>query len=280
MAMVAPLLHPTTQRQLQAILAQDQGSYLLAGPASTGKYTAALWLAEQLKCPAADLIVVRPEEKPSIGIEQVQQLQHQLQLSISRPGVTRVVIIDQADSLTPEAQNALLKTVEEPPRHTLILLIVVNNEAILPTVRSRCQLINFSPLPEDQVAQYLRQQRLDPAAARHSQGAVGRAWALASDAAGLELLAKQQELARKVLGASLYERLRLAAELATSPQLGHFLSLLGRELQSALRRAAATADVVVLARVQRQLDVLLATQRRLEANVNPRLAVEGLMLEL
>src|SRR5437660_7006197 len=80
---------------------------------------------------------------------------------IYRPlvGRRKIVILDNADLLRPEAANALLKTIEEPPPDSLIILVSSRPEALLPTIRSRCQEIRFAPLALDQVEAAVRRQR-------------------------------------------------------------------------------------------------------------------------
>ncbi len=82
----------------------------------------------------------------SIGIEDVKQMQKKLFLKPIK-SKTKAVIIEEAHLLTPEAQNALLKVLEEPPAHTIILLNTNSKEALLPTILSRCQIIELETEP-------------------------------------------------------------------------------------------------------------------------------------
>ena len=84
-----------------------------------------------------DLIYVRkPSSRQTIGIGQIQQMQEQI--SIKPNGDRYVVIIEEGDLMTDEAQNCLLKTLEEPPGETVLLLLTDNSQRLLPTIRSRC----------------------------------------------------------------------------------------------------------------------------------------------
>lgn len=80
--------------------------------------------------------------KQSIGIEEVKQMQKKIFFKPIKSS-TKAVIIEDAHLLTPEAQNALLKVLEEPPANTVIILGADSKEALLPTIRSRCQLIEL-----------------------------------------------------------------------------------------------------------------------------------------
>jgi DNA polymerase-3 subunit delta' len=98
-------------------------------------------------------------------------------------GDRRVFVIQAADALNEESQNAMLKTLEEPPPHAVIILLTEDPESVLPTVASRCQEITFDPLPEDEVAGLLppgTPSETARAAARLSRGDISRARFLCS----------------------------------------------------------------------------------------------------
>jgi len=95
-------------------------------------------------------------------------------------GATRVFIIEDADCMNDQAANALLKTLEEPPPTTHLILTTSNPTALLPTIRSRCQVIRFAPIPHDQIEKFLTEKEaMHPAdaqlLARTSRGSIGRA---------------------------------------------------------------------------------------------------------
>ena len=93
-----------------------------------------------------DVLVVEPGDSGSIKIEQVRDVVDRARY---RPfeGRRRVVIIDEADALVAAAQNALLKTLEEPPPSSVFILVTARPDVLLPTVRSRCPQLRFRPLP-------------------------------------------------------------------------------------------------------------------------------------
>ncbi len=96
----------------------------------------------------------------SIGIHDVRALIKQLAYAPVE-GARRVIILREAERMTTEAQNALLKSLEEPPAHTIFVLTTNQPEILLPTVRSRCQRVNFSPLGQEAIASYLQRFHLD-----------------------------------------------------------------------------------------------------------------------
>lgn len=169
-----PTLHTRTEQAIQALLRSPAGSWIFAGPDSVGRRSTALWLARALhghpdavqdcrRCrqiangSSPDTILVSPGDKGSIGIAAVQEIQHGL--SLSRHDNTlpyRLVIIDGAENLTLEAQNAFLKRLEEPPADTLIILVTSDPTKLLETVRSRCRVVQFHPLGHPQVEERLQ----------------------------------------------------------------------------------------------------------------------------
>jgi DNA polymerase-3 subunit delta' len=127
-----------------------------------------------------------------IVVDQVRDVVDR-RLSLRRfEGRRRFVVVDPADAMNPQAQNALLKTLEEPPDDTTLVLVASSPDSLLPTIRSRCLRVPFAPLPVDAVAERLVAEGHAPERARLaaalSGGSLGRALALDDEA-----LAEQQE---------------------------------------------------------------------------------------
>ena len=122
---------------------------------------------------AADCFrILRPDDKGSIKIDPVRAV---IAASAYRPfdGRRRLVVIDEADALETEAQNALLKVLEEPPSGTVFTLLTSRPDALLPTIRSRCPRLRFGPLGAAEIAAFLERVRgvsADDARAAASQG--------------------------------------------------------------------------------------------------------------
>ena len=166
---------------------------IFSGPEGVGKHTCALMLAKALNCrnaqagdfcnvcascrkidsgvhPDVQLITVE-EDATQIKIAQIRQLLTMLDLQ-PLEGRNKVFIIDPAELLNAEAANALLKGLEEPPESSFFILITVNVQEMLLTVRSRCQVYHFSPLTLDEIR---RHGITDELTIRWSQGSIGRA---------------------------------------------------------------------------------------------------------
>ena len=180
-------------------------SLLLAGPRGVGKRRAAAAIAATLNCPQPkkagtleidacgecpscrriargihpDVIVLEPSDTGAIRIEPVREV---IDRANYRPfeGRRRVVIVDEADALVAQAQNAMLKTLEEPPSASVFVLVSSMADTLLPTVRSRCRPLRFGELPAAEVAEVLVRdhqysQSDARAAAAEAAGSVGRA---------------------------------------------------------------------------------------------------------
>lgn len=146
-------------------------SYLFVGIQGIGKKMMAVELAKKILCLKQeednscksciefesnnhpDYMCIQPEGN-SIKIEQIRFLQKKIQ---EKPIIAnkKVYIIDDADTMTPEAQNCLLKTLEEPPEFATIILIGSQENLFLPTIRSRCMILKFKPIEDDQLKQYM-----------------------------------------------------------------------------------------------------------------------------
>ena len=176
--------HDDVWRQFSSALASGKlhHGWILAGPRGIGKASFALRAAAALVDPEAqygsmiargshpDILWIKrlPKEPPkedeevdpdaelkrSISIDQIRRLQASL---TTRPGLAdrRAVIIDAADDLERSGANALLKSLEEPPSGTYFLLVSHASDRLLPTIRSRCQLLRFEPLGDAEMAKAL-----------------------------------------------------------------------------------------------------------------------------
>lgn len=160
-------------------------AYLFSGRAGLGKSTVAAVFARALLCEGPDdgprpcgrcrscrrrleehpdWFLIEPDGK-RIRIEQVRAAQRELAY---RPhwGRRKVYCFDPADTLTEEAQNSLLKSLEEPPEYAFFILVAHQLNGILPTIRSRCTHVRFQIVGADDIAKALEQRGHDPASAR------------------------------------------------------------------------------------------------------------------
>lgn len=147
-----------TKAQTDRVIANQYQSLLIVGPHGVGKTYVAKYIASELLGVAIAQLSAQPgyvftaPENTAHGIESIRTLQAKLKNKLPNPlAINRVVIIDEAEKLTEESQNALLKTLEEPPKGTLIMLTTHMPQVLLPTIISRLTSINVSPLSESQL---------------------------------------------------------------------------------------------------------------------------------
>lgn len=140
-----------------------------AGEPPCGKCPTCLKISNQRH---PDIITLKPQKK-TLRIDQIRDLLSTLAMKPFNAS-HRVVIIDEAQALTPEAGNALLKVLEEPPPDTILILISLQKSDLLPTIVSRCRHIHFQPLsPQDLATLLQRHQGLAPEQARVIAGLAG-----------------------------------------------------------------------------------------------------------
>ena len=311
-------------------------AYLFAGPEGVGKELAAVGLAQALLCEAKrdegcgtcstctriarnlhpDVTWVLPDAErvsrgfagrsdiqgvPSreIRIDAIRALQERLSLH-GLESRRKIAIVLSAETLNRMAQNAFLKTLEEPPSDTTLVLVASSPDALLPTLRSRCSFIHFGPLPEAYLAERLQKERkLTREDARlvavMAGGSIGRALALDVNA-----LADRQELIRGFealhaggVGPLLRFAERHGASREEAEQSLAILQLWNRDVALASAGAANLANqdlaslaVEVAARVSRtwlhRRHELLGHAQYLigERNGAPRLQLERMLIDM
>ena len=258
---VASLRHALSQGKLPHAL-------LFAGPEGIGKRAFANRLAQSLLCerkPETELDpcgvcpgcvqveggthpdvlrVEKPEDRQELPIRVIRDLCLDLGLK-PMAGLRRLAIVDDADDLSEEAANAFLKTLEEPPPHSVLILLGTSAEAQLDTIVSRCRVVRFDPLPEAELAAVLLERGVtaDPSEAnrlaRLGEGTVTRALGLADP----DLEAFRRALIDEIAGERGFD------PPALSQKLDAFVKDAGKE--SGPRRARASLLAVELARLFR-----------------------------
>lgn len=277
-----PLIHERTAKDLEDALNARHHGIALLGPYGAGKGYLAGWLAEKMLGAArgpASIRIITPGGD-SIGIDQVRAVASFLKLKApGRRAIRRVVIIEDAHAMTLEAQNALLKTLEEPPPDTRLILTVAGKKILLPTLYSRLLSIDVSPVARAGFLEFTKALGLDRANAERafaiSGGLVGLGLALAQDREH-ELLAAINS-AKQLLASPVYERLLMVDALAKDKQQ---LKLLLFSLKRVLSASVANASVDNLARLVQALKAVHAAEAALPRNPNSKLLLTNVMLRL
>lgn len=251
------LIPAKTNAQIKTFLKMPSHAVLLSGPQGSGKYTLARYLAaslldieiEKLEDYAYFSHLSTPEDKQEIPIDKIRRLSHSLKLKM--PGskkVERVVLIENANSLSTEAQNALLKTLEEPYSSTVFIFTASSAGSLLTTISSRLQHIQTLPSSEKDALSYFKDKFDEDQIKSNwqlSQGRIGLLSDLLEQGSDHELKNVVNE-AKSFLKMAQYERV-LKLTGYDQPQLLLFLEAMSRIL-SALHRNALKADQVSAAK--------------------------------
>lgn len=317
--------HETTIEHLKQAVVSGQVShaYLIQGEAGTGKRTIADAFAAALQCEKGkgdacgschscrqaaslnhpDIIHVTHEKPGSIGVDEIRaQLVNDVQI---RPynGKYKIYIVPEAEKMTAQAQNALLKTLEEPPAYAVILLLTTNAGLLLDTIRSRCVLLNLKPVPDCQVKAWLMEHLEIPdyqadICAAFSQGSVGRAMSLASSENFNAIKASAMQLLNNVKDMDIYEIVAAVKNVVQYKITVHdYLDILavwfrdvlyfkatrdvdGIILKDQLKGIRSNASTSSYEGLEMILKAIQKAKIRLDANVNFELTMELLFLTI
>ncbi len=217
------------------IEARPAHAYLFAGPDGVGKKLVAVRFSAMLNCPRLqddpngscpvcrriseekhpDFIIEKPL-RGMIRIDRVREIQGFFQFAPIE-GFFRVAVVDDAHTMNRAAQNALLKTLEEPPSGRVLILITSKPFLLLPTVRSRCRRIRFGPIRNDVMFEILKQQDMDreivPLIGAMSGGSVARALEISSSHF-LDIRRQVVELLSDSQGIGIRGNLELSTEIS------------------------------------------------------------------
>lgn len=298
-------------------------AYILDGEEGAGKKLLARAFAQTLQCERGgvepcgechsckqaqsgnqpDIIEVTHEKPASIGVEDIRgQLCGDIQIKpYSSP--YKIYIVDEAEKMTVQAQNALLKTIEEPPAYGVIMLLTTNADAFLPTILSRCVTLKLRPVKNEIIKPYLMEKYHIPdyqaeVCTAFARGNVGKAERLAQSDQFTELKSHLIHLLRHLRDMEIYElteAVRSASEYKT--EINDYLDLMALWFRDVLLfKATRQIDGLVFAEeindisaqaqkssyegLERILKALEKAKVRLKANVNFELTMELLMLTI
>ena len=295
-------------------------AYILAGDNGIGKSKIAREFAMELicekhtgcgECPACrqfladaypDFFYMDAEGKESIGIDRIRE---NIVNDVSiRPyhGKVKIYIIDEADEMTVGAQNALLKTIEEPPEYVVILLLVRNMSILLETIRSRCIKLLLSAVSNDRIKRWLVEkgtsEDLATVVASYSNGAPGIAKAMAESEDFAGMYNQNVEFLKKISEASINDILLFIEELKKRTggfkDFINFLRLWYRDicilkLTKKIDNLVFIREESIILRLSREytlkkinsiIDLIDETETRLNSNVSGDTVMELLFIGL
>jgi DNA polymerase-3 subunit delta' len=284
------IVHPKTAAQLQEIQSKPPHALLIIAPAGAGKGAIAAALSarllntteEKLQNPA-ELLVVTPENDEVFGIDSVRMVQHFMtRKSLQSEGrvIQRIALLPDAHTMTREAQNALLKLLEEPPAGSMLILTATSEQSMLPTIISRCQVLTIQKPSSQQLTEALTTAGYEASAitlaVRISDGWPSLALAMLNPEAEHPYAAATQK-ARELLQQTTFERLSEVDALAKKrEQCSNICYILQQMAHVALQAASESS----IDRWQRVLTASYNCQEALAARVNVKLAMTQLMLHL
>lgn len=284
------IINSYTQKQVDDFVEAPGHGLGISGQAGAGKGYLAQHIAARVLAIDNKELLTHPYVKiidadSAGGIDSVRDLQRFLQLRV--PGnepIRRCVIIGNIDNFRHEAQNALLKVLEEPPTDTLIIATTSDSSGTLATIRSRLQWIEVKPISEEQAINSLKNEyKLDD---------IKKAWLMSQGSPGLLVnllrnadhpLVASIAKARKILSESAYERIaeidfiNKDKHLDVTMLLDAMYRLLHTALQMAIRRGA---DIKELTRLKDQVALVVQSQKYAQANVQPKLLLTNLFYAL
>lgn len=211
-------------------------------------------------------------ENDKIKIEQIREMQRKI---AEKPIIShhKVYIIDSADKMTPEAQNCLLKTLEEPPEYIVIILICSNENNLLSTIKSRCTRLHFDKIENSEILDYINKNEPDknisPNIIEFAQGSIGKALKLSEN---LEMYENIEKLIEQMKSKDLIDIMKSAEQLYKSKEEIDFI--------------LEFINVILLKFGKQEhkyvkcIDIVEKTKKRIKANSNYDMCIDNLIFNM
>ena len=286
------LTHNVTRIEIENFILNPAHALIIDGKQGSGKLTIAQHIASQLLGIDSDklanspyLLHVLPSHGSSISIDTVRQIQNFLKLKTTgRRPIRRLLIIEQAETMTVEAQNAFLKILEEPPADTVIILLTSQRHKLLPTIRSRARILLLKSLSKIKITDYFLKKGYDADEVNTSYyisdaqiGLMSSLLVNTEDNLQIELI----NTAKQLLAKSCFERLnevdRLIKQRTSLDELCYSLAIICR---AALHQTIDKSNNNQARRWHKNLAAVLDAQKKLASNANSKLLLTDLFINL
>lgn len=298
-------------------------AYIFNGPEKSGKKTLAKSFAMALQCEThgtdgcmechsckqalsgnqPDIIYLRHEKPNTISVDDIRT---QINSNVAvKPYASpyKIYIIDEAEKMNPQAQNALLKTIEEPPAYAVLLLLTTNADSFLPTILSRCITLNLKVVPDDTIREYLMKHYEVPdykadICTAFAQGNVGKAIQLAGSEDFNEIKDSAIQLLKRIRDIELYEMMEAVKHINEFKlSINDYFDIMTIWFRDVLLyKATSDANSLIFkdeiydiktqaskssySGIETIINALEKAKRRLNANVNFDLVMELLLLTI
>ncbi len=283
------LIHPKTSAQLGSLVAQPPHALVVVGPTGMGKPTLVREFMRTLlgikSLSNQPYVLELSGEEGELGIEQIRELRQFTQRKTTGTGtIRRACLLYGADTMTSQAANALLKTLEEPPEDTIIVLTAETETGLPDTIRSRAQLLHVLPVSQTAANDYF-------GAMNHDVKAIAQAFGLSGGRPGLmsSLLAQSSEHplsqavteAKQLIGADVYARLTHVERLSKDkPAALQVLFGLERIAASLVKSAAQNNDADRLKRAHKTQAAVEKAQQALSYSASTKLVLTDLFINM
>jgi DNA polymerase-3 subunit delta' len=284
-----PLLHTQTKEHVEAYIAKPSHATILVGSQGAGKSYVAKYIArtllggdEKTLITSEKILFITPE-KSAITIEQIRKINVSLKLKMpGKNSVNRVVIIEHAQTMTTEAQNALLKMLEEPPADTIFILTVTDLQAVLPTVLSRCSQIGINAVTLEEIEAHFASELPD-------SNTINKYFALSQGRIGIFVsllrekdhdLMQHIDRAKEFLGQTKYDRLVSSNQLKSKDDIAGLLQALSLICRTAQNNTADSNDRVQLESWQKRRALIHDLASSLHKQTSTKLITLNLCLFL
>lgn len=284
------LLHKRTARSIETFLQNPSHAVALVAPTGCGKSVIARYIAQKLLDISNEQLdtyayfrTIQPVNDV-IPVEQARNIVHYLTLKTTgTQRVRRVLVIEDAHLMTIEAQNTLLKSIEEPPADTILVLTISDKTSVLSTVLSRVQHIQITSPIEQDIIKYFTDQGYDTALVRKaymlSGGMVGLTTALLNDSKNHPVIMAIEQ-AKELLQMDCYSRLAQVDKLSKQKQLGTLLFAFSQIAQSGITASAKNNNPNSLEKWHKILSETQIAQTMVAANGQTKLVLTNFFVRM